>query len=118
LFAVTTPAQRGEQQVLGGIGAADHLDDDIDVVPADQPGGVRGQQAGGDLRMTSRPADGNRDQVQLGADPGGQLVGLLGQQPHDLRADDPGTEDSDPHGRRAGHRGPPGRVTSRKTRNA
>ena len=40
-------AQRGQQQRPGRFDAADHLDDDVDVVPGDQPRGVGGEQLGG-----------------------------------------------------------------------
>ena len=74
-----------------------------------RPAGISGCRAG---RRTA-----TADQFQLGADPGGQLVGLLGQQPDDLRADDAGTQHAHPDRGRA-HFGPPGLVTSRKTLNA
>ena len=42
--------ERGQQQILGRVDAADHLDDDVNILPGDQGGGVGGQQLGWDIR--------------------------------------------------------------------
>ena len=43
------------------------------------------------------------DQLERRADPGGEVVGLRREQPHDLRADDAAAEDGDAQGRVGGH---------------
>ena len=55
---------------------------------ATRPGGVGGQQLGGhvDLALRVRPAYGDADELDRDADPGGQVVGLLAQQPDHLAA--------------------------------
>ena len=81
--------ERGEDQRAGRLDAADHLDDQVDVVAGDQPRGVGGQQPLGDLDLARRvePAYGDTDELDRGAHPGRQVAGLLLQQPHHLRAD-------------------------------
>ena len=81
--------ERGEDQRPGGLEAADHLDHQVDVVAGDEPGGVRGEQSPGDLDLAGRvqPSYGDADQLDGSADPGGQVVVLLGQQTDHLGAD-------------------------------
>ena len=101
MLAVTTllPAvQRGQQQGAGRLDAADHLDDEVDVVARDQRGGVGGEQrrVDGQVAVPLRAADGDADQLERRADPGGEVVGLLVQQPDDLGADDAAAEQGNP----------------------
>ena len=82
--------KRLDQPGPGRLDPADHLDHDVDVVALDQTERVGGEQRRSTGRSPrSRP--GRRtaiaDQLQRGADAGGQVVGLLVQQPYHLRPD-------------------------------
>ena len=60
--------------------------------------GVGGQQVGRHVGVPVGPAHRDADQLERNADPGGEIVGLLVQQPDDLRADDPAAEQRHPQG--------------------
>ena len=112
-------AQRGEQQVLGRLDAADHLDDHVDVVPGDQAAASVVSRSAGISGCRCRPPDGDRDQFQLRRRPGRparrparSAAGPPGSRRRRRRAPRPAPR------RRPGHREPPGLVTSRNTRNA
>jgi hypothetical protein len=94
----------GQQRLVGGdhrlavrhggqnegprrLDAADHFDDDVHVVAGDQGLGVGREQGGVDVgvALAAQPAHRHARQLHRRADPGGQVVGLLAQQPHDLR---------------------------------
>ncbi len=47
-----TVGQRGQDQFAGGLDAADHLDDDVDVGIVDDRAGVGGERLGGHLGLT------------------------------------------------------------------
>ncbi len=81
--------QRGQDQRAGGLDAADDLDDEVDVCAARETHRVGGQQSLGylDLAHGVESAYGDTDQIHPRPDPGSQVVGLVGQQPHHLRPD-------------------------------
>ena len=82
--------QRLDQPGAGRLDAADHLDHHVDVVALDQAERVGGEQRRVDRQVAAvaaGPAHGDADELQRGADPGGQVVGLLVQQPDHLGAD-------------------------------
>ena len=86
--------QRGEQQRPGRLDAADDLDHDVDVGPGGQRVRVRGEQRAVDRGGPPVPDPAHRDpgQLQPGADAQGEVVGLLGEQPGHLGADDAAAE--------------------------
>ena len=96
--------QRGQHQRPGRLDAADDLDHDVHVRAADQRLGIRREQGGVDRGVPAVPDPAHRDAGQLepGADPQGQVVGLLGQQPGHLGPDHPAAEQGDLQ-RAAGH---------------
>ena len=73
---------RGEQERADRLDAADHLDHDVHVRPGDQLHGVPGEQRGIDRHGPGPARAPHRDpgHLQPGADPGGQVVGLLREQ--------------------------------------
>ena len=74
---------------MRGLDAADDLDHDVHVGPGREPHRVGREQVAGDAGTWVRqPPDGDAGHLELRAGPGGQFVGLLAQQPRDLRADD------------------------------
>ena len=62
--------------------------DQVDVVAGDQACGVGGEQPVGDVDLARRveAAYGDADQLDRRAHAGGEVAGLLGEQPHHLRA--------------------------------
>ena len=86
--------ERGEQQRPGRLDAADHLDHDVDVGPGRQRVRVRGEQRPVDPGGAPVPDPPHRDpgQLQPGADAQRQVVGLPGEQPGHLGADDAAAE--------------------------
>ena len=107
--------ERGQHQRPGRLDPADHLDHDVDVRPAHQRVGVRGEQGPVDPLGPAVPDPPHRDprELQPGADPQGQVIGLFGQQPGHLRPDDPAPEQGHLQGR-AGS----GHPTSRLSRSS
>ena len=81
--------ERGQDQRPGRLDAADHLDHQVDVAAGDQAVRVGGEQPVGHVDVARRveAAYGDADQLDRRADPGGEVAGLLGEQPHHLRAD-------------------------------
>ena len=80
LLAVTTDlpgVERRQQQRRGAVDAADHLDDDVDVVAGDQRLRVGGEQLRRERPGRSRAAHRDAAQFQRGADAGREVVGLL-----------------------------------------
>ncbi len=69
-----------------GLDAADHLDDQVDVVARHEAGGVRGQQPVGyvDLARRVDAAYGDPDELDRRAHARLEVVGLLLQEPDDL----------------------------------
>ncbi len=63
-------SQRGLDQLVGGVEAADELDDHVDVVALDQPGGVGTNQRAVDDGGAGLVRVGDRDAHQLQADAG------------------------------------------------
>ncbi len=80
--------ERGQDERPGRLDAADHLDDQVDVVARDQGRRVGGEQPFGHLDLARRvePAHGDADQVDRRAHARGQVAGLLLEQPHHLGA--------------------------------
>jgi hypothetical protein len=80
--------QRREQQRPDRFDPADHLDHQVDVVAGDECCGVGGEQVGIDVGVLARAPHSDADQFERHTHTSGQVVGLLVQQPYDLRADD------------------------------
>ena len=81
--------ERGQDQGPGRLDAADDLDDQVDVVAGHESRGVGGQQPLGHVHVTRRveASYGDADELDRRAHAGGQVVVLLAEQPHHLRAD-------------------------------
>jgi hypothetical protein len=82
--------QRFGEPAPRGLDAAHDLDHDVHVVALDQAERVRGEQRGIDRQvapLAAEPAYRDADDVERRTDPGGQVVGLVVQQSHDLGAD-------------------------------
>ncbi len=81
--------ERGEDQRAGRFDAADHLDDEVDVVAGDERLGVGGEQALGDVDVARRvdASYGDPDELDRRADAGLEVVGLLEKQADHLRPD-------------------------------
>ncbi len=95
-------AQRGEQPAAGRFDAADHLHDDVDVVPGRQRRRVPGENRwiDWDVARDGRAADGHAGQFQRRAHPGGEILGMGVQQPDDVAADHTTPQQRNPHHRR------------------
>ena len=110
-----------QQQIPGGVDAADELHHDVGVRARHHRGGVAGEQLGRHAgALTLRRADRHRDGLEHHAAAGGDLGPALGQQPHQRGADRAATQDphTDPPGggrgsTRPGHGRDTGRVRSR-----
>ena len=89
--------ERCQQQRARRLDATDDLDDDVDVVARDQPGGIGREQRRVDRQVTFavRSAHGDADELDGCADTRGQVVAVLMQQPDDLAADDAAAEQRD-----------------------
>ena len=90
--------QRGEDQRAGRLDAADDLDHDVDVVAGGQGLRVGGEQGWVDREVARAPPGATyRDagQLERAAHPGGQVVGVLREQPGDLAAHDAAAEQGD-----------------------
>ena len=86
---------RGQDQRARRLDAADDLDDDVDVVARGQRHRVGREQArpGGHATFSPRTAHRDPGQLQRRADPGGQVVRLLAQEPDHLRPDVPAAQE-------------------------
>ena len=88
--------ERGEDQLAGQLDAADHLDDEVDVVAGDERRRRRWSAARpGTPRSLLDAAHGDTAQHHRGADAGLEVLGVLAQDAHDLAADVAEAEDRD-----------------------
>jgi len=89
----------GQQQRPGGLDAADHLDHDVHVRAGGQGHGIAGEQRRVHRHRAgpARPPDRHPGHLQRGPDPGGQVGGLLAEQPVHLRTHPAAAEQRDPH---------------------
>ena len=84
---------RAQDEAAGGVDAADDLDDDVGA--GDELVGVGGEERGVDRHVGAGPlraAHGDADELERGADPGGEVVGVLDEPgrdggPHDTAAE-------------------------------
>src|SRR5262249_38683036 len=91
----TAAAQRLDEPGTGRLDPADHFDDDIHVVAFDQAQRVRGEDIGPNREQPPVPVRAphtDPDQLERRSDPGGQIVGLVVQQPYHPGADNPAAE--------------------------
>ena len=103
MFAVTTGLpvlERREDQLAGGLDAADHLDDDVDRRVLDDLGSVAGEQALRDRNGSLAREVAHRDASDRERQPGARLDRRrpLADEPDERAADVATAEDADADG--------------------
>ena len=90
----------GEHELAGKIDAADDLNDQIDVVAGDQPGGIVSKQIlrHPGARFVAHVRDGDAAHLGRPANAVGESVSVFLQQAEDLGADCSETQQGDAHG--------------------
>src|SRR5207302_6501186 len=110
-----TTAQGREKQRPSGLDAADHLDDDVNVLTTYERHGVGGEQrrAHRQVSVTRRPSYGDAGQLDRCTDSLREVVPVRIEQAYDVAADDATAKQRDPQ--RRGHPSPSSKASRSST---